>query len=55
MQGAPEFDFISQQVNLMAVLYFYTDESGKHRKNPVITVSGVGASAITQNRPRMIT
>jgi hypothetical protein len=45
VQGFPEFDFIGQQVNLMAVLYFYTDESGKYRKNPVITVSGVGATS----------
>lgn len=29
----------------MAVLYFYSDESGKYRKNPVITVSGVGGSS----------
>jgi hypothetical protein len=28
----------------MAILYFYCDESGKYRKNPVITVSGVGAT-----------
>lgn len=28
----------------MAIFYFYCDESGKYRKNPVITVSGIGAT-----------
>jgi hypothetical protein len=34
----------------MAVLYFFSDESGKYRKNPVITVSGVGAASPNLNR-----
>jgi hypothetical protein len=29
----------------MAVMHLYCDESGKYRKNPVITISGVAASA----------
>lgn len=28
----------------MAVIYFYCDESGKYKKNPSITVTGVGAT-----------
>lgn len=28
---------------IVAALYFYCDESGKYRKNPVVTVAGVGA------------
>jgi len=29
----------------MVHLHFYSDESGKYRKNPVVTVSGVGAQS----------
>jgi hypothetical protein len=50
MLAHPDFDFISQQVDLMAVLYFFSDESGKYRKNPVITVSGVGAPTDRLNK-----
>jgi uncharacterized protein DUF3800 len=29
----------------MAMLYFYCDESGKYRKNPVIAITGIGADS----------
>jgi hypothetical protein len=45
MLGFPEFDFIGYRGHLMATLYFFSDESGKYRKNPVVTVSGVAAQS----------
>jgi len=34
----------------MAVMYFYCDESGKYRAQPVITVTGVGVTKDRQDR-----
>lgn len=32
----------------MAILHFFCDESGKYRKNPVVSITGIGA-----DRPRL--
>lgn len=32
----------------MAILHFFCDESGKYRKNPVVSIKGIGA-----DRPRL--
>jgi len=37
-------DLFGKRAPLMAILYFYCDESGKYRKNPVITITGIGAN-----------
>jgi hypothetical protein len=34
----------------MDALYFYCDESGKYRKNPVVTISGIGAHLLQLER-----
>jgi len=45
MISVPNFDFISHRETVVAAIYFYCDESGKYRKNPVVAISGIGANS----------